>query len=73
MSNAFVALLGLLPKYPLQVGIVSAVESTSYDVELPGGNTIRARGHATVGDHVFVRNGLIEGPAPALGTTAITI
>ena len=40
-------------------------------VQLPGGATLRARGDAAVADVVFVRDGVIEGPAPAL--TLVTI
>lgn len=40
-------------------------------VQPPGGATIRARGQAAVADVVFVRDGVIEGPAPAL--TLVTI
>ena len=36
-----------------------------------GGATLRARGDAAVADVVFVRDGVIEGPAPAL--TLVTI
>ena len=40
-------------------------------VQPPGGATIRARGQAAVADVVFVRDGVIEGPAPSL--TLVTI
>ena len=35
-------------------------------VTLPGGGVIHARGQATLGQRVFIRDGVIEGPAPAL-------
>jgi len=35
-------------------------------VELPGGGRLQARGQATVGQRVFVRDGVIEGAAPDL-------
>ena len=35
------------------------------------GGTLRARGDAALGDVVFVRDGVIEGPAPSL--TLVTI
>jgi hypothetical protein len=73
MSNAFVALVNLLPKYPLQIGTVSSVTNSVVDVDLPGGNSVRVRGTASVGDTVFVRNGLIEGPAPALTPVEIEV
>jgi len=65
-ENRFLRLKKLFPDAPLLVGDV--VQATSYGatVELPSGAMITARGTATVGQRVFVRNGLIEGPAPAL-------
>jgi hypothetical protein len=35
-------------------------------IEMPGGGVLQARGEATQGQRVFVRDGLIEGPAPEL-------
>jgi len=35
-------------------------------VQLVGGGLVHARGEAGVGEHVYVRGGVIEGPAPAL-------
>lgn len=37
------------------------------------GDQIRVRGEATLGDHVFVHGGVIEGPAPALTGTDIAV
>lgn len=73
MSNPFVALLRLLPQYPLQVGTVSSMTDSLANVTLPGGNSIRARGVAEVGQTVFVRNGVIEGQAPSLGVVEIEV
>lgn len=73
MSNPFVKLLRLLPQYPLQVGTVSSMNETLANIELPGGNFIRARGTAAVGQTVFVRNGVIEGEAPALSVVEIEV
>lgn len=73
MSNPFVKLLRLLPQYPLQVGTVSSMNGTLANIELPGGNFIRARGTAEIGQTVFVRNGLIEGEAPALSVVGIEV
>jgi hypothetical protein len=64
--NPYKRLLGLLPQRPLSVGEVLAVSDGVVTVELPGGAQIQARGEATVGDKVFVRDGAIEGPAPDL-------
>ena len=35
-------------------------------ITMPGGGTLQARGQATVGQRVFVRDGVIEGEAPTL-------
>jgi len=42
-------------------------------VQLPGGGVLQARGAAVVGDHVFVRDGLIEGLAPSLPIVSIDV
>ena len=42
-------------------------------VVLPGGGLIRARGEATVGETVFVRDDVIEGGAPSLTLEIIEI
>lgn len=71
-TNLYRALRELLPEPPLLSGVVTAVHGDgTATVEFPGGGTQRVRGSATVADNVFVRNGLIEGEAPAL--TPLTI
>jgi hypothetical protein len=66
LSNPYARFLALLPPRPLQVGTVIAVDGDVATVELPGGGVLHARGTVTVGDRVFVRDGLIEGEAPTL-------
>lgn len=66
MPNIYRQFLDLLPKRPLQSGEVTAVDAGVATIMLPGGGVIQARGQATVGQRVFVRDGVIEGPAPAL-------
>lgn len=73
MSNLYHQFLALLPPRPLQVGAVTAVAGQLCTVQLPGGGVLQARGAAAVGDQVFVRDGLIEGLAPALTVVAIDI
>ena len=63
MPNAYREFMALMP---LEVGEVTAIAGGVATVTLPGGGVIQARGTATVGQRVFVRNGAIEGPAPAL-------
>lgn len=64
--NPYKRLIGLLPATPLQVGDVTDVTGGIATVELPGGGLLTARGAATVGQRVFVRDGVIEGIAPPL-------
>lgn len=71
-TNVYRALRELLPEPVLLVGTVTTVwPDGTATVAFPGGGSQRVRGEAVVADRVFVRNGLIEGSAPAL--TAIEI
>lgn len=71
--NPYKALRALLPDPPLQVGTVTAVDDGTATIALPGGGSVQGRGAATVGQHVFVRDGVIEGEAPALTTVLIDV
>lgn len=66
MSNIYRTFLALLPPRPLQVGTVLAIASGVATIELPGGGRLQARGQATAGQRVFVRDGAVEGIAPSL-------
>lgn len=66
MFNPYKRLLALLPNAPLQVGDVFVFADGVATIALPGGGVAQARGTANVGDRVFFRDGLIEGPAPSL-------
>ena len=72
-TNLYKAFLDLIPSSPLQVGEVTAFSSGVATLSLPGGGILQARGEATVGDKVFFRDGVIEGPAPSLGVVVIDI
>ena len=72
-TNLWKRLKQLLPESPLLVGTVASVSTYGAVVTLPDGSTLAVRGEATVGQSVFVRDGLIEGPAPALSVTMIEI
>jgi hypothetical protein len=63
----------LLPPRPLQIGTVSAVAGEIATVQLLGGGTLQVRGAAAVGQQVFVRDGAIEGEAPAMATVLIDV
>ena len=71
--NPYKRLIGLLPTTPLQVGEVTAVAGGVATVQTPGGGHLTARGAATVGQRVFVRDGVIEGTAPNLTLVPIVV
>ncbi len=71
MSNLYKAFAELFAQDPLWVGEVVATNSLGSTVELPDGSRINVRGTATVGSKVFVRAGVIEGPAPDVATVHV--
>jgi hypothetical protein len=73
MPNLYTEFKRLVPDAPLLVGTITAVDAGGVTVELPDGATLRVRGEGAVDDVVFVRNGLIEGPAPTLAVVEIEI
>lgn len=66
MPNAYREFMALMPDQPLEVGEITSIAGGVAIVTLPGGGVIQARGTATVGQRVFVRNGAIEGEASTL-------
>lgn len=73
MTNIYRAFKAVFPDQPLQVGEVTAVDGDLATVTLPGGGVLQARGAATLGAQVFVRDGVIEGEAPSLAVVVIEI
>jgi hypothetical protein len=73
MSNIYTLFKDLLPKYPLMVGQVTAIDNGVATITLQDGKIMQARGTATVGDNVFFRDGVIEGPAPSLTLEVIDV
>lgn len=69
MPNLYKQFMDLQPPKPLLVGTVDYVVNGVATIALPGGGSLQARGQATAGQRVFVRDGAIEGPAPALTYT----
>jgi hypothetical protein len=65
-NNLFARWKALFQGGPLQVGRVTAFERGSATIQLPGGGVLRALGDASVGAMVYVRDGVIQGPAPDL-------
>lgn len=73
MLNPYRKLLGLLPQRTLQAGQVITYAAGVATIQVPGGGVSTARGAATVGGHVFFRDGVIEGVAPSLTLEVILI
>lgn len=71
--NPYVALLALLPSYPLQIATITAIDGEVARLALPGGGVLTARGVGAVGDQVFVRDGVIEGQAPSMPFVQVEI
>lgn len=71
--NPYKQLLALLPDPPLQVGDVIAIEDGVATINMPGDITATARGDVPVGQRVFFRDGVIEGPAPDLDLEIIDL
>lgn len=69
MPNLYKQFMDLQSPKPLQVGTVAFLVNGVATITLPGGGKLQARGAATQGQRVFVRDGAIEGPAPELTYT----
>lgn len=61
----------LLPEHPLRVGQVLSVDGTAVTVQETGGGLVLVRGEAAVGNKVYFRDSVIEGPAPNLPVEVI--
>lgn len=75
-TNLYRALRELLPEPPLQVAQVISINMDTGEsvVEWPGGSQQRVRGTGVpIGGRAFVRNGVIEGAAPALTLETIEV
>lgn len=71
--NPYKLLKSILPDPPLLVGNVLSVSNGTAIVELPGNVQVQARGEAQIGDRVFIRDNVIEGPAPNLTLEIIEV
>lgn len=71
--NPYKLLKDILPDPRLEVGEVVAIADGIATIELPGGGTVQGRGDATIGQQVFVRDGVIEGDAPSLPVELIEV
>lgn len=73
LRNPFKVLQDLVARPGAQVGVVTAASGGQVTVELPGGGHITARGDATTGQTVYVREGVVEGTAPSLPIVTIEV
>jgi len=73
MPNLYTEFRRLIPSAPLLVGTITAVDTGGATVQLPDGAYVRARGEGGVNDRLFVRDGVIEGPAPVLTDVIIEV
>ncbi len=73
MSNLFKRFQRLIPNPPLRVGDVIAYDDGVATIVEPGGGQVQARGEAAIGDRVFFRDKVIEGPAPSLPIEIIEV
>lgn len=73
--NIYRRLRELLPQQPLLIADVLAVnDDNTSTVEYPDGSQQRVRGASVaVGQPAFIRNGVVEGLAPARVATVIEI
>lgn len=71
--NPYKRLRNLFPEARLLVGAVTLAGDEVATVELPDGTQMRVRGVAAVGSQVYVRDGVIEGPAPDLPIVTIEV
>lgn len=73
MTNLFKRFQKLLPNPPRRVGDVIAYADGVAEIEEAGGGRARALGDVSVGDRVYFRDGVIEGPAPDLTVELIEV
>lgn len=72
-ANAFVRLARMLSGGPVQIGTVTAFSSGVATVEYPGGAKETVRGDTSVGQKVFVKDGVIQAQAPDLPLYEIAV
>lgn len=71
--NLFKRFQRLIPNPPLRVGDVVLYADGIATIAEVGGGQVNARGEAGVGDRVYFRDGVIEGPASDLPVEIIEI
>jgi hypothetical protein len=71
--NHYRRLLSLLPDPPADVGTVTGITAGGVTLELLNGSKSTARGVAAIGTLVYIRDGVVQGPAPDLDTSEIEV
>lgn len=66
MTNPYKRLLRLVPGQSIDTGEILDVHDDGVTVQLLTGALVRARGTGTIGDHVYLQDGAVAGPAPDL-------
>lgn len=72
-SNLYKRLRNIIPEPRLLVGTVISVSATTARVQLPDDVIVQVRGDGAIGQNVYLRDGVIEGEAPALPVVVIEI
>ena len=73
MDNLYQQFKAVFPDAPLFVGTVQSVSGGVAAVQLPDGGILMARGAAEIGTQVWVRDGVLEGEAPALPLAVVWV
>lgn len=69
MTNLWKQFQGVVPRIPLLIGTVTAVNSGTVTVTLSNGGTYVARGTGTVGDTLVIQGGYVTSTIAAGITT----
>lgn len=65
-ANLWQQFAGLIPKAPLRIGTITAVNSGTVTVTLANGGTFIARGTGSVDDVVFIQDGEVRSQVSGL-------
>ena len=71
--NIYKKLMEVFRPEALDVGTVIDAGDDGVLVRLLTGGTLRVRGAAGIGSHVYIRGGVIEGPAPDVEGVVIEV
>lgn len=72
-SNLYKRLRNIIPEPRLLAGTVISTGEGTARIQLPDGSIVQARGEAVIEQNVYLRDGVIEGVAPALPFVDIAV